>query len=200
MATHEPSMGPRLTLGPEDHGRAVSAEQFASADFVEPWTYEREEGRLIVMAPDGEDHVDFAERWCDALVLYKRLDRPDIVQKVVSNAWIRLDEGADRVAHIGVYLVSDQAMPPIPHRVPEIIFEIVSPGRGPRDRDYVEERRDDLCLGVREYVIIDRFKKRVTVRSYVRRSYRERVLTPADTYTSPLLPGLAIPLAEVLER
>jgi Uma2 family endonuclease len=78
------------------------------------------------------------------------------------------------------------------------MFEIVSPGRESHDRDYVEKRADYYRIGVREYVIIDRFVRRVTVLTHSPGGYEERVLTPPDTYTSPLLPGLVIPLAEVL--
>ena len=45
----------RLVLGPDDHGRPVSAEEFADAHYLEPWKYERVAGRLVVMPPDGKD-------------------------------------------------------------------------------------------------------------------------------------------------
>jgi Uma2 family endonuclease len=47
---------PLLLLGPNDHGRALTAKEFAEAEYVEPWKYEREAGRLIVMPPDGPGH------------------------------------------------------------------------------------------------------------------------------------------------
>ena len=114
------------------------------------------------------------------------------------SAWVRVPGGTDRIGDIGVYLVADRPTPKIPDRVPELMFEIVSPGREDRDRDYVEKRADYHRVGVREYVIIDRFEKQVTVLTYTPEGYEEHVLTPGDTYTSPLLPGLEIPLAEVL--
>jgi len=197
MATHEPTTETQLTLGPQDDGRFVSAEEFASAVFLEPWEYERVGGRLVVMSPEGEEHVDDSEPWRDALVLYKRLGRPDVVQKVVSNAWIRVNGGTDRIGDIGVYLVPDGPVPRIPDRVPDLMFEFVSPGRTARDRDYVEKREEYYRVGVREYVIIDRFDKKVTVLTHGPGGYEELVLTLADTYRSPLLPGLEIPMAEV---
>src|SRR4051812_43905186 len=86
MATHSPA----TILGPADHGRIVSAEEFAEADFAEPWTYEREDGRLVVMAPDGGEHVRDANSWRDRLVMYK-MAHPEIVDDVVSGAWVRVD-------------------------------------------------------------------------------------------------------------
>jgi Uma2 family endonuclease len=57
MATHEPEVRDVLALGPDDNGRLVSDDEFAAADFAEPWKYERVEGRLVVMYPNGPEHV-----------------------------------------------------------------------------------------------------------------------------------------------
>jgi Uma2 family endonuclease len=197
MATNGTEVREASALGPGDHGRLVSDEEFAEAEFAEPWKYERVEGRLVVMFPDGQEHIDVSEPWRDRLGAYK-LVHPEWVQIVKSEAWVRIPDGTDRIGDIGVYLTSDRPTPKIPDRIPELMFEIVSPGRESRDRDYVEKRADYFRIGVREYVIIDRFARRVTVLTHAPEGYEERMLTPADTYTSPLLPGLAIPLVEVL--
>ncbi len=186
-----------LQLGRADAGRAVAADEFAEAAFEEPWRYEREGGRLIVLTPSGEGHSSVSEPWRDHLGAY-RLARPDVVQKVVSEAWIRVDEGTDRVGDIGVYLVPGGPVAPIPDRVPELIFEVVSPDKASRERDYVAKRAEYFRLGVREYVIIDRFRRLVTVLAHAPGGYGERALGVGETYESPLLPGLAIPLSEVL--
>ncbi len=192
MATHRPV----LQLGRNDEGRPVSSEEFAEAEFDEPWKYERLDGRLVVLAPSGEEHIDATDPWYERLFLYK-LAHPAFVQRVVSEAWIRVDRGTDRIGDIGVYLVPDGPVPRIPDRVPDLMFEVVSPDRISRDRDYVRKRADYHKFGVREYVIIDRFKPAVTVLTREPAGYAERILIRGDTYTSALLPGLAIPLSEV---
>jgi len=194
MATHSKST---LALGPEDAGRPVSAERFARAAFVEPWIYERDAGRLVVIAPEGQDHVEGSSPWLQRLVLYWT-EHPDVVALVVPQAWVRVDGGTDRIGDIGVYLVAESPQPPIPDRVPDLMFEIVSPGAESRKRDYETKRRDYERLGVSEYVIIDRPKRSVTVLTRERRGFRTDVLKSDDVYQSPLLPGLAIPLNEVL--
>ena len=98
MATHKAP--PRLTLGPADDGRPLTANEFVDASHLEPWKSERAAGRLI--------------------------------------------------------------------------------------------------LGVREYVIVDRYQRIVTVRTHALDGYAECILWAGVIDTSPLLPGLAIPLAEVL--
>ena len=165
--------------------------------FDEPWRYEREDGRLIVMSPDSKQHDDCSEPFRDHLGAYK-LARPDLVEQVISEAWVRVHGGTDRIPDIAVFLVGDRPDPPRPDRVPAIIFEIVSPDKESRDRDYIEKRAEYHRLGVREYVIIDRFQQIVTVLSYAPIGYDERILNVDDTYESPLLPGLMIPLTEVL--
>jgi len=192
MATHSPV----LRLGEQDEGRIVSAEEFAGAEFAEPWKYEREDGRLIVLAPSGEEHVDQTEPWRDRLGAY-RLAHPEIVQKVVSEAWIRVNDGTDRIGDIGVYLVPTGPVPKIPDRIPELIFEVVSPDKVSRDRDYVRKRAEYHRLGVREYVIIDRLQQTVTVLNFAFAEDQERILRNGDSYESPLLPGLSIRLSEV---
>jgi Uma2 family endonuclease len=196
MATNEFRSRSRLVLGPDDAGRAVSAEVFAKADYQEPWRYEREGGRLIVMPPDGEGHRETASPWLRKLFSFWD-QHPDIVHSVLPSAWVRIDQGTDRIGDIGVILKRGRPSKKIPHRVPDLMFEIVSPGRTSRDRDYVNKRADYERFGVKEYVIVDRFKKQVTVHVRVRGKYQTRVLTAADTYTSRLLPGLAIPLSDV---
>ena len=197
MATHDAPAQPRL--GAADHGRAVSAEEFADADFQEPWRYEREAGRLLVMAPDGIEHDATSEPLRDHLGAY-RLPRPDVVQMVRSESWLRVPGGPDRIGDIAVHLHRDPGEPVTVERVPEMMYEIVSGDPRDRTRDYAEKRAEYHRLGVREYVIGDRFRGLVTVLRDTAEAYQEHTLAAADAYTSPLLPGLVIPLAEVLGR
>jgi Uma2 family endonuclease len=196
MATHEPEVEPFLTLGPDDDGRFVSADEFASAEFVEPWKYEREGGKLVVMSPDGQKHHDSSRPWRRCRNAYW-LDHPELVEDVIVGSWVRPDAGTDRVGDIGIYLVANGPVAPIPDRIPDLMFEVVSPGKKSRERDYVKKRAEYHQLGVREYVIVDRKARRVTVLNLAPDAYEEQVLMVADTYRTPVLPGLEIPLAEV---
>lgn len=186
-----------LKLGPGDATRLLSAEQFATADFVETWRYVRSGGRLVVSPPAGDDHVSMTEPWRDALVLYK-VAHPNLVERVVSEAWIHPDDASDRIGDIGVYLRATEPQPPIPDRIPDLVFEVVNLGLRARARDSIEKREQYHRLGVREYVIIDRAEHRVTVLTHDPNGYIERSLGPNDTYVSPLLPGLEVPFGELI--
>jgi Uma2 family endonuclease len=188
---------PVLQLGPADHGRPITAEEFAEAEYAEPWKYEREQGRLIVMPPDGPGHDDCSEPIRDCLGAY-RMAHPDLVDKVVSEAWVRIDGGTDRIGDIGVFLAGERSAINRPERVPELMLEVVSPDRESRERDYVKKRKEYFRLGVLEYVLIDRMRHRATVYTAGPRGYRKRVLRPGEVYACPLLPGLAVPLAGIL--
>ena len=188
MATQQPV----LVLGPGDHGRPVSAEEYLDGRVRGAWRYELVDGRLVVMSPNSEEHDDAAEPWRDRLVAYKLAHR-DRVQKVVPEAWVRVRQGKYRIGDIGVYLVSERSVLRRPARAPELMIEVVSPGRDSEERDYVEKRAEYHAIGVLEYIIVDYLARRVLVLTSTPAGYEERVLTEADTYTSPLLPGLVIP-------
>src|SRR5262249_58597087 len=105
----------------QDHGRPITAEEFAEADYAEPWKYEREQGRLIVVPPDGPGHDDSSEPVRDHLVAY-RLAHPDLVEEVVSEAWVRVDSGTAWIADIGICLPGPPSAIARPDPVPQLLF------------------------------------------------------------------------------
>ena len=87
----------------------------------------------------------------------------------------------------------------MPRRVPDLIFEFVSKDRSDQERDYIDERKEYHAIGVKEFVIVDRFKKSVLVLTLKKQvdDYSEKLLAKDQSYTTPLLPGLRVSLAEV---
>lgn len=86
------------------------------------------------------------------------------------------------------------------HAAPDLAVEILSPSS--RRRDEVVKHRLYEREGVGEYWVVD--PDRETVRAYrlVEGSYRRAAELSAgagDLLTSPLFPGLTIPLAEIFE-
>ena len=76
---------------------------------------------------------------------------------------------------------------------PHIAIEILSTNR---QRDLTRKRHLYAEAGVAEYWIFDPRRDTTTILELQGGQYQERaILTPADTLTIPLLPGLAIPLA-----
>jgi Uma2 family endonuclease len=81
---------------------------------------------------------------------------------------------------------------------PTIAIEFVSASKRDFQRDYLDKRDEYLRAGVREYWIIDRFRRRMTVVRGGADAVTELVITEPDTYTTPLLPGFALPFAQLL--
>ncbi len=81
---------------------------------------------------------------------------------------------------------------------PDIVVEILS---SDRSRDLVRKRRLYTEAGVPEYWIFDPRADTATLLELRNGEYVQRaVLTAADTLTTPLLPGLTIPLAGVFRH
>lgn len=187
---------PTRTLGPDEAGRPVSAEEYREAEFVEGFQYERVRGRLVVMAPPGHEHR-YTSRPFRRILGHYWGEHPDRVDDVDVEGWLATSPDDDRLPDICVYLAGESSDVRVPDRVPELVVEFVSGNRADQERDYIHKRAEYHAVGVREYVIVDRFKRRVLVLTRRRGDYAERVPTPAEDYTTPLLPGLTIPLAEV---
>lgn len=190
------STKPTLHLGVADHDLKLTRDEFAEAHYDEPWRYERIKGRLFVMSPAGPDHQRPNNRLRSFLGAYE-LAHPEIVDCVFSEAWIAVDSKTDRIIDIGVYLVSSRTGSMRPTQAPDLAFEAVSGGGEDRKRDYVDKRAEYLRAGVREYVIVDRFERRVTILRRVRGRFVETQLGSKETYVSPLLPGFKVPLKEL---
>lgn len=86
-------------------------------------------------------------------------------------------------------------LPKVKGDVPRIAVEFVSSGKRNRQRDYVEKRGEYLALGVREYWIIDRFRRTMTV---CRPALADLIVSEGETYRTVLLPGFQMPLASIL--
>ena len=81
---------------------------------------------------------------------------------------------------------------------PDIVIEILS---SDRSRDLVRKRRLYAEAGVPEYWIFDPVDDTAALLRLRDGAYAQRaLLTAADTLTTPLLPGLAIPLAGVFRH
>ena len=82
--------------------------------------------------------------------------------------------------------------------VPDIVVEILS---SDRNRDLVQKRRIYADAGIPEYWIFDPRHDTVTPLELQAGEYVERdTLGVGDTLTTPLLPGLAIPLAGIFRH
>lgn len=181
-----------------DAGMLLTREQFRDAEAAPRFRLERVAGRLTVSDQFDLPHHTTLEPLRNQLGLF-RLRSPTVVEHVFQSSWTVIDGDTDRVADIAAFLKQTTArQKPFPHWIPDIVFEIVSAGWENRRRDYEEKRNEYERIGVREYVIVDRFDHLVTVLTLADGRYVEQRFGPSDSYTSPQLPGLSIPLQDVI--
>ena len=182
----KPRQGMRLTI----------AEFFDLPETDDRRKMELDEGVLHIMVKPGTDHQfiqfqlimyfgnyleSFAEVPADVIqdfIIVLSLERRILLAPDLS-VILRERRGA-----IGAYRLDGP---------PHIAIEILSTNR---QRDLTRKRHLYAEAGVAEYWIFDPRRDTTTILELQDGQYQERaILTPADTLTTPLLPGLAIPLA-----
>jgi len=78
--------------------------------------------------------------------------------------------------------------------VPAVVIEFVASRARDRKRDYEEKRAEYAAIGVKEYWVIDRFRRTLTV---CRGEEDLLVVKEDQTYQTDLLPGFELPLADL---
>jgi Uma2 family endonuclease len=84
-------------------------------------------------------------------------------------------------------------MPP-----PQLVVEIVSPGKAAEDRDYRYKRSEYGARGIPEYWIVDPVREQVMILTLVDGFYEDVTYKRGDTLRSPTLPELSLTVDDVL--
>jgi Uma2 family endonuclease len=115
-----------------------------------------------------------------------------------SDAAMRLPRmQSERHPDLAVYLNPPPSNDPQPWEfwTPDIVVEVISPGC--EERDYVIKREEYVRAGVRLYWIIDPSARTATALTRRGDTWAESRLDASGVITTPLLPGFALPLADV---
>lgn len=190
LATESPPV-----LGLELAGTRMTPEEFdAVEEWDEDYRYELIHGILVVAPVPLPQETGPNERLGQWLLNY--LDQHPqgaALNYILMEQYVRTAASrrrADRLIWAGL-----GRLPRVKEDVPTIVVEFVSAGKRNRQRDYVEKRAEYLAIGVREYWIIDRFRRTLTV---CRIDSEDRVIAEGETYRPDLLPGFELPLAPIL--
>jgi Uma2 family endonuclease len=188
-------------IGPADHGRRMSLDEFDTAIGREGKLYELSRGVIVVSDVPNPPHGDvlFAAR--EQFSTYRRAT-PGAIHRIYGGAECKLlIEGTESERHpdIAVYKHpspgDDSSVWSI--WVPEIVIEVVSADSA--DRDYQEKPEDYLQFGVKEYWVIDPLKQVVVIHRRVRGRWKLQTLTAGQKYTTPWLPGFEFDVAAALQ-
>ncbi|HVJ84896.1 MAG TPA: Uma2 family endonuclease [Caulifigura sp.] len=188
----EPDAIKRLTA--DMNGMSMTVEEFRAAEEGEPgYRFDLIHGVLVVSPAPSAGERDPNGELEFRLRLYRRthpqgssLDLTLFEQELETSAGIRR---ADRVIWAGL-----GRKPDLDRDVPAIVVEFVSGTSRDRRRDYEEKRSEYIALGVKEYWIIDRFRRTMTV---CVGAEKPRIVRVKDIYSTPILPGFELPLAEL---
>jgi Uma2 family endonuclease len=188
----------RQRFGPSSAGLPMSPAEFDAITRVdERYRYELVHGVLVVTPRPSEAERD-ANGELGYLLHFYRDHHPQgsALDATLPEHKVRPGDDrrrADRVIWAGLGRHPDPVAD-----VPTIAVEFVS--RGKRDwlRDYEEKRREYLALGVKEYWVIDRFRRTMAVWRDDPTGPAERVVVEAEVYRTELLPGFELPLARLL--
>ena len=187
----------RLRLGPRSAGVLLTTEEFDRARFVEGWRYELINEVLVVSPIPSLSERDPNEELGYFLRAYQESHpQGSALDLTIGEQTIETKKNrrrADRVIWAGLGRLPD------PNETPTIIIELVSKGKINRERDYVAKRAEYREIGVKEYWIIDRFSKIMTVCRFAADRDQELVFAADQTYTTTLLPGYELPLRRLLE-
>jgi Uma2 family endonuclease len=194
MATVETA---KLALGQHSNGMLLTPWEFDSADFEKGWRYELVNGVLVVNAAPLRNERDPNEELGYWLRKYQdddpqggALDLTVPEETVVIGPHRRR---VDRAIWAGLGRL------PGPVEAPTIAVEFVSEGEQNRQRDYETKRDEYRSIGVREYWIIDRFQRQMTVHQFERSKAVTKTLSVRQVYSTALLPGFKLPVGKLIK-
>lgn len=190
-----------LKLGPHDHGRELTLDEFESASYDPGHKYEIIDGRLYV-SPAPNVPENFVEEWLrDELKTYAK-KRPDVTNYISAKSRVFVLERPRTTApepDIVAFRKFPRGVPLLEIRwedlTPILVVEILS-GDDP-DKDL--ERNPELLLDVpsiKEYWVIDIRENpdQPTMTVFRRQGNKWKVIEVAfgESYTTRLLPGFKL--------
>ncbi|MFI5458481.1 MAG: Uma2 family endonuclease [Isosphaerales bacterium] len=189
-------------IGPADHGRPMSLEEFDEAQGQAGFLYELSRGIITVTDVPRKRHLLLVRGIRRQLAAYEMLHL-DLIQLIAGGNECKLlvdDLDSERHPDVSVYLT-----PPPEHEdrnfwrrwVPEIVIEVVSPSS--RKRDYKEKPEEYLRFGVKEYWIVDADKRSMIVMRRARGRWIETTIQPPAIYRPKLLTGLEFSIEAVFK-
>lgn len=184
-------------VGPESNGMHMTPEEFDSLDdWDENYRYELVNGVLIVVPPAGAGERSPNDELGFLLRTYRETESgKDVIDETMFEQTI-VCGGNRRRADRAVWTGLGRAPDPL-RDTPTIVIEFVSKSRRDRRQDYEVKRSEYLAADVREYWVIDRYARTMTV---FRPGNEKVVISETDSYTTDLLPGFELPLGRLLSK
>jgi Uma2 family endonuclease len=186
-------------VGPEDHGRQMTLEEFDHAEVRDGYLYELSRGVITVSGIPKTKHFRQVDAIKQQLYLYKAT-HAEVIRLIGSGSECKvlaIGFESERHPDVAVYKTDPTAAESEvwSEWVPEIVIEVISPSS--EKRDYEEKPPEYLAFGVAEYWIFDEHAQKVTVMHSSGGVWKTRPLGPADKITTRQLPGFELDIAAV---
>ncbi len=196
IAPSKPVKSRRLRLGPRSAGMLLSPAEFDRARGVPGWRYELINGVLVVSPTPSRKERHPNEELGYWLRQYQvSHPRGSALDLSLHEEEIETGENRRRLDRaIWCGLCRD----PRSGEIPTIAVEFVSAGKVDQLRDYVVKRDEYRAVGIREYWVIDRFRRTLTVYVFGGPEDEEHLIPEGQTYESPLLPGFVLDVKALL--
>ena len=189
-------------IGPRDAGMTMTLDEFERADYVRGYRYELIHGVLVVNPPPLEEERDSNEelgRWLRNYQEFHPQGKSlDLTLPEHNLRTIGQNRRPDRVIWAGLGRQPITRGPAARRDVPTIVVEFASARPADQRRDYQEKKNEYRDIGLREYWIVDRFRRAMTVYRWRGQRWTKKTLKQSETYTTALLPGFELPLTKLL--
>jgi Uma2 family endonuclease len=187
-----------LRIGPADHGRAMTLDDFLDAEEEPGHRYELANGVLEVTHVPSDPHGLIICFLYDLIAQFRR-DHPGVIYRYGGGAEFQLwmpGLASGRNPDVAVVLFGT-SKDERGRRPPSLVMEVVSEGAEARERDHVAKRREYLAFGLREYWIIDPIGRRITVLTRDGDAWIERVFVDDLPAGGLVLPGFVVRPADL---
>lgn len=190
----------RLRIGPADHGRRMTLDEFLEAKEQAGYRYELAEGVLEVVHLPKTPQRQIVSNLYDVASDYKRR-HPGLINYYGGGSEVRIwlpAKNMGRHPDLGIVFVG-APIDLVGDLQVGLAAEVVS--ESSKVRDYQTKRQEYLWYGIQEYWIVDPYLRRLTL--LVRQGegdeagWVETVLEDEDVIASALLPGLTARVSDL---
>lgn len=186
----------QLRLGPRSAGMLLTAKEFDRASGQRGWRYELINGVLVVAPIPSRVERHLNEELGYRLWQYRE-DHPrggsldvTLPEEEIKSRQNR--RRVDRAIWAGLGRLPEDV------EMPVIAVELVSSGKVNQERDYIVKRAEYREAGVRQYWVVDRFRRTLTVYDFHSEKDEEQLIPEGKTFETPLLPGFVLDLKRLL--
>lgn len=172
--------------------QVMSLEEYLDYEGDTDTRYELEDGELLIMPPESDLNLRIASflfsYFVQQGISFYRLRIGTEIVVTGKRATVRLPDLIVLTEALALTLESANRstvmidMPP-----PQLVVEVVSPGKKNADRDYRYKRSQYQARGIPEYWIVDPIQQQITVLSLIEGLYEEAIFEGQEALTSRLL-------------